>query len=231
MAHRILVVEDEIDLVQVIRYQLVKDGFDVDVATRGSDALTAVRNTPHPDIILLDLMLPDMSGKDICRILKSDPKVSHIPILMVTARGEEIDRIIGFELGADDYVVKPFSTRELILRIRAILKTVSPTEDPTAIQETGALRLDTESFQATLDGARLDLTVLEFKLLSTLMKNPGRVLSRAQLLEQVWDDPLSVTERTVDSVMKRMRVKLGGSASNLETVRGIGYRFRGADTK
>lgn len=231
MAHRILVVEDEIDLVQVIRYQLVKDGFDVDVATRGSDALKAVRTPPHPDIILLDLMLPDMSGKDICRILKSDPQVSHIPILMVTARGEEIDRIIGFELGADDYVVKPFSTRELILRIRAILKTVTQTADTPAIQETGALRLDTESFQATLDGARLDLTVLEFKLLSTLMKNPGRVLSRAQLLEQVWDDPLSVTERTVDSVMKRMRVKLGGSASNLETVRGIGYRFRGADTK
>ena len=121
MAHRILVVEDEIDLVQVIRYQLVKDGFEVDVATRGSDALNAVRTPPHPDIILLDLMLPDMSGKDICRILKSDPQVSHIPILMVTARGEEIDRIIGFELGADDYVVKPFSTRELILRIRAIL--------------------------------------------------------------------------------------------------------------
>ena len=145
---------------------------------------------------------------------------------MVTARGEEIDRVIGFELGADDYVVKPFSTRELVLRIRAILRTTETTTSPD-VTSVGAITLDTEAHQAWYNEELLDLTLLEFKVLATLMSSPGRVFSRAKLLDLVWDNPLSVTERTVDSVVKRMRIKMEASANLLETVRGVGYRFKG----
>jgi two-component system phosphate regulon response regulator PhoB len=226
MANRILVIEDEVDLVQVLKYQLAKEGFDVSSAYNGTDGLRKVKEHPQPDLILLDLMLPDMSGKDICRTIKNNPDSAHIPVIMVTARGEEIDRVIGFELGADDYVVKPFSTRELILRIRAILRTTE-TATRTDVKSIGAITLDPEAHQAWYNDQLLDLTLLEFKVLTTLMSAPGRVFSRAKLLDLVWDNPLSVTERTVDSVVKRMRIKMDAGANLLETVRGVGYRFKG----
>ena len=226
MTNRILVIEDEVDLVQVLKYQLAKEGFEVTTAYNGTDGLRMVSTQPGPDVILLDLMLPDMSGKDICRTIKNNPDSAHIPVIMVTARGEEIDRVIGFELGADDYVVKPFSTRELILRIRAILRTTEKAKRPD-VTSIGDITLDTEAHQAWLNEDLLDLTLLEFKLLATLMSSPGRVFSRAQLLDLVWDNPLSVTERTVDSVVKRMRIKMDAGANLLETVRGVGYRFKG----
>ena len=226
MANRILLIEDEVDLVQVLKYQLAKEGFDVTSAYNGTDGLQKVKENPKPDVILLDLMLPDMSGKDICRTIKNNPDSAHIPVIMVTARGEEIDRVIGFELGADDYVVKPFSTRELVSRIRAILRTTETTTSPD-VTSVGAITLDTEAHQAWYNEELLDLTLLEFKVLATLMSSPGRVFSRAKLLDLVWDNPLSVTERTVDSVVKRMRIKMEGTANLLETVRGVGYRFKG----
>ena len=226
MANRILVIEDEVDLVQVLKYQLAKEGFDVSSAYNGTDGLRKVKEHPQPDLILLDLMLPDMSGKDICRTIKNNPDSAHIPVIMVTARGEEIDRVIGFELGADDYVVKPFSTRELILRIRAILRTTE-TATRTDVKSVGAITLDPEAHQAWYNDQLLDLTLLEFKVLTTLMSAPGHVFSRAKLLDLVWDNPLSVTERTVDSVVKRMRIKMDAGANLLETVRGVGYRFKG----
>ena len=226
MTNRILVIEDEVDLVQVLKYQLAKEGFEVTTAYNGTDGLRMVSTQPGPDVILLDLMLPDMSGKDICRTIKNNPDSAHIPVIMVTARGEEIDRVIGFELGADDYVVKPFSTRELILRIRAILRTTEKAKRPD-VTSIGDITLDTEAHQAWFNEDLLDLTLLEFKLLATLMSSPGRVFSRAQLLDLVWDNPLSVTERTVDSVVKRMRIKMDAGANLLETVRGVGYRFKG----
>ena len=226
MTNRILVIEDEVDLVQVLKYQLAKEGFEVTTAYNGTDGLRMVSTQPGPDVILLDLMLPDMSGKDICRTIKNNPDSAHIPVIMVTARGEEIDRVIGFEWGADDYVVKPFSTRELILRIRAILRTTEKAKRPD-VKSIGDITLDTEAHQAWFNEDLLDLTLLEFKLLATLMSSPGRVFSRAQLLDLVWDNPLSVTERTVDSVVKRMRIKMDAGANLLETVRGVGYRFKG----
>ena len=198
MGNRVLVVEDEIDLIQVVKYQLEKEGFEVIAATNGQDGLKKLQEEPLPHVILLDLMLPDMSGKEICRIVKGDNRLSHIPIIMVTARGEEIDRIVGFELGADDYVVKPFSIREFGLRIRAVLRN-KPTQRTQAATkpQTGMFRMDVELHQAWLGDQLLDLTVLEFELLSTLMNQPGRVFTRNDLLEKVWRNPLTVTERTV----------------------------------
>lgn len=223
----ILVVEDEKDLQEVLDYNLRRAGHDVAAALRGDEGLRLAR-TARPDLILLDLMLPDLSGMEVCKALKRDAKTASIPILMLTARGEEIDRVLGFELGADDYVVKPFSVRELLLRIEAILRRHEPEPVATEVIDFGCLHVDLAAHRVWVDKGEVELTALEFKLLVTLYERRNRVQTRTALLDDVWDIQAEVTTRTVDTHVKRLREKLGAAGSYIETVRGVGYRF--ADT-
>jgi two-component system phosphate regulon response regulator PhoB len=224
---RILVVEDESDICQVLAYNLGQAGHHVVVAKDGQTALNLTLENP-PELILLDLMLPDISGLDICRTIKSDPDRRGIPVIMLTARSEEIDRVVGFELGADDYVVKPFSVRELGLRVQAVLRRSRRSETPpTALAQTvfGRLRVDRTAHRAWVDRDEISLTPLEMKLLWTLYERRGRVQTRATLLDEVWEASPENNTRTVDTHVKRLREKLGPAGAYLETVRGIGYRF------
>ena len=225
--HTVLIVEDEIDLLELIDFNLKQAGYETILAKTGAEALAAARSK-RPDIILLDLMLPDLQGSDVCRVLRADPLTETTPIIMVTAKGEEIDRVVGFELGADDYVSKPFSPRELVLRVRAMLRRAPSTTGGGAskddVIELGALTIDVAAHEATVSGEPLELTALEFRLLHTLVSRSGRVQSRNQLLDDVWGD-VSVTQRTVDTHVKRLRDKLGAESKRIQTVRGVGYRF------
>lgn len=226
MAH-ILVVEDEADIAQILSYNLEQAGHQVSVATGGQAGLAMTLAEP-PDLVLLDLMLPDISGLDVCRTLKSDPARKDIPVIMLTARSEEIDRVVGFELGADDYVVKPFSVRELGLRIQAVLRRSQRPgagQDDSAELTFGRLRVDRTAHRAWVDGQEVALTPLEMKLLWTLYERRGRVQSRGMLLDDVWESSPENNTRTVDTHIKRLREKLGAAGSYVETVRGIGYRF------
>ena len=225
MGHVILIVEDEPDLAEVVRYSAEKEGFSPRVALTGQRALELASEEPSPDLVLLDLMLPDMSGIEICRRLRADPKTAQVPIIMVTARDDEIDRIVGFEVGADDYVTKPFSVRELILRVRAVLRRrASPSEDARTRLSAGQVRVDMDAHRVWASEQELQLTPLEFKLLTTLIQRRGRVQTRERLLQDVWEYSVDVTTRTVDTHVKRLREKLGEAGSVIETVRGIGYR-------
>jgi two-component system phosphate regulon response regulator PhoB len=222
---RILVVEDEKDLQEVISYNLRQAGHTVSVVGSGRDALTAVADY-RPDILLLDLMLPDVSGIEVCRKLKGETATREIPIIMVTAKGDEVDRVVGFELGADDYVVKPYSLRELLLRVDAVLRRTATT--PAASQGVmvfGKLRLDRDAHRVWVDDQEVTLTALELRLLATLLERRGRVQSRPSLLDDVWGMSGEVTTRTVDTHVKRLREKLGAAGPYIETVRGVGYRF------
>lgn len=223
---RVLVVEDETDLQQVLEYNLKHAGHEVSIASRGSEALRLVREQ-RPDLVLLDLMLPDMLGTEICRTLKSAPETRAIPVMMVTAKGEEIDRVVGFELGADDYVVKPFSVRELLLRVSAVLRRAQAPADEENI-EFGVLKIDRAAHRVWIHGEEVELTPLEFRLLVTLYERRNRVQSRGSLLDDVWDMHSDLTTRTVDTHVKRLREKLGDARNYVETVRGVGYRFVGA---
>jgi len=221
---RVLVVEDEADLQEVLQYNLRQAGFDVVATQRGREALGLAR-AERPNVILLDLMLPDVPGTDVCRTLKSDPQTSAIPVVMLTAKGEEIDRVVGFELGAEDYVVKPFSVRELVLRIQAILRrNEAPVERARPI-DFGILRIDRDAYRVWVESDEVELTRLEFKLLVTLYDRRNRVQSRTTLLQDVWGVTADVTTRTVDTHVKRLREKLGRAGDYVETVRGVGYRF------
>lgn len=224
MAH-IIVIEDEVDLQSVLEYNLKQAGYSVTVAGRGQEGMKAAQQ--HlPDLILLDLMLPDISGMEVCRTLKSQTATKAIPIIMVTARGEEIDRVVGFEIGADDYVVKPFSMRELLLRISAILRrNRSDTGEAAQIVDFGRLRFDRGAHRIWVDGVEIELTALEFRLLVTLYDRKNRVQTRAALLDDVWGIQADITTRTVDTHVKRLREKLEGAREYIETVRGVGYRF------
>jgi two-component system phosphate regulon response regulator PhoB len=225
---RVLVVEDERDLQDVMEYNLREAGHDVVVSSRGAAVLDLVRQNP-PDLILLDLMLPDVSGLEVCRTLKGQPDLRAIPIVMVTARGSEVDRIVGFELGADDYVVKPFSVRELMLRVQAILrrKQSEPATTGSGAVTFGRLRIDRDAPRILVDGREVVLTALELKLLCTLYDRRNRVQSRSALLDDVWGVSGENTTRTVDTHVKRLREKLATAGEYIETVRGIGYRFAG----
>jgi len=226
MKKTILVVDDEPDLLDLVAHHLEAAGFDVVKASRGLEGLEAAART-RPDAILLDLMLPDILGTEVLKRLRRNPATAGVPVVFLTARGEEMDRVVGFELGADDYVVKPFSPRELVLRVQALLRRGdAPKETPDPVLERAGIRLDRQRHQAVAAGASLDLTPLEFNLLACLMERPGRVLSRDQLLDRVWGADVFVTERTVDTHVKRLRSKLGGAADRIETIRGVGYRFR-----
>ena len=222
---RILVIEDESDLQQVLDYNLGQAGHQVLAALRAQDGLRLAREH-HPDLVVLDLMLPDLAGTEVCKILKRDPKTRDIPVLMLTAKGEEIDRVLGFELGADDYVVKPFSVRELLLRIQAILRRGRGDEPEKPVADFGVLRMDRTAHRAWVEDGEIELTALEFKLLVTLYERRNRVQTRAVLLDEVWGIEAELTTRTVDTHVKRLREKLGVARDYIETVRGVGYRFK-----
>jgi two-component system phosphate regulon response regulator PhoB len=223
---RVLVVEDESDLQHVLEYNLRTAGYEVSVASLGAHALRIAADV-RPDLILLDWMLPDMPGSDVCRALKSNPDTKGISVIFVTARSEEIDRVVGFELGADDYVPKPFSVRELLLRVGAVLRRAQQSESQESV-DFGKLRIDRAAHRAWVDGAEIELTPLEFRLLLTLYDRRNRVQSRAALLDDVWDIQAELTTRTVDTHVKRLREKLGVVRDYVETVRGVGYRFVGS---
>lgn len=231
MQHRILIVEDEPDLAATLEYTLQREGYRTRMATTGAEAMEEVRREPVPDLVLLDLMLPDLSGLEVCRKVRADEATGGIAILMLTAKGEEIDRVVGFEVGADDYVVKPFSVRELVLRIAALLRRSGGAESATEVVSFGRLRLDGPAHRAWVDGDELMLTALEFKLLSVLMNRRGRVQTRDTLLTDVWGYVADVSSRTVDTHVKRLREKLGPAGPYVETVRGVGYRFRDAPSE
>lgn len=227
MSEVILIVEDEKDLVGTLEYALTREGFTTRFAMTGRAALQCLEREPPPDLVLLDLMLPDTSGVEVCRALRTSPRTQSIPVIMLTAKGEEIDRVVGFEVGADDYVVKPFSVRELILRIRVVLRRVQASETSTSEVRVsyGRLCLDADVHRAWVDEQEVTLTALEFRLLETLLRRRGRVQSRDTLLSDVWGITAEVTTRTVDTHIKRLRQKLGSAGNYIETVRGVGYRF------
>jgi len=219
---RVLVIEDEADLRDVLQYNLVQAGHRPFTAATGEAGLTLALEV-RPDIVLLDLMLPDIPGTSIVKSLRREPQTRAVPIIMVTAKAEEVDRIVGFELGADDYVVKPFSVRELLLRIDAVLRRGRTPEQRTI--EVGELRIDREAHRVTVGVEEISLTALEFKLLVTLTERRDRVQARGTLLSDVWAIDAEIASRTVDTHVKRLRDKLGTAGRFIETVRGVGYRF------
>ncbi len=223
---RILVIEDEPDLQEILAYNLRKEGFEVLQALAGATGLALARSQA-PDLVLLDLMLPDLPGTDVCRVLKADPGTRAIPVLMLTAKGEERDRILGFELGVEDYVVKPFSVRELLLRVKALLRRSAPpvADEPQDLITFGCLQIDPAAHRVWVLGEEVQLTSIEFRLLTTLHDRKNRVQTRATLLEDVWGLQAETETRTVDTHVKRLREKLGAAEAYLETVRGVGYRF------
>jgi len=224
MATRILVVDDEPDLLDLVRLSLLEAGFAVETAACGQEALEALRRSA-PDLVVLDLMLPDMSGTEVCRFVRSRPELAEVLVLMLTAKSEEVDRIVGFELGADDYVTKPFSPRELVLRVRALLRRRTGASGERNLLERDEVRVDLERHRCWVGGEEVALTAKEFQLLATLMRRPGRVLTRERLLDEIWGSDVTVTMRTIDTHLKRLREKLGKGGDLIETVRGVGYRF------
>ena len=229
-APSVSVVEDEAALAEVLQFNLERAGFEVRVHHRGDEAWDAIR-AQRPDLVLLDLMLPGMDGLELTRMLKRDESTARIPVVMLTARGEELDRIVGLELGADDYISKPFSPREVVLRVKAVLRRASsaaaaepaPSEP---VLEAGEIRLDPEAHRAWAAGEELVLTPTEFRLLRLLLERQGRTQTRARLLSEVWGYAEDVDSRTVDTHVRRLRKKLGAAAPLVETVVGVGYRIR-----
>jgi two-component system phosphate regulon response regulator PhoB len=219
---KILIIEDESDVADLLTLNLRKAGFRTSTAADGASGLQKARDA-RPDFIILDLMLPKMSGLEVCKILKGDTATSPIPILMLTAKAEEIDRIVGLEFGADDYVTKPFSPREIVLRIRAILRRG---EKPEETLQAGAISIDPARHQVRANGKLVHLTSIEFKLLQKLMQRRGRVQDRDRLLNEVWGYEAVIDTRTVDTHVRRLREKLGKAGDVIETVRGFGYRLR-----
>lgn len=224
MARCILVVDDEPDLLELVRFNLDRAGFRVETAATGAEALAQLRRST-PDLVVLDLMLPDLSGEEVCRRVRADPVLAGLPVIMLTAKSEEVDRVVGFELGADDYVTKPFSPRELVLRVKALLRRSHEAATSSAPLERGPLRLDPERHRCAVQGEDVELTAKEFQLLEVLMRRPGRVMTREKLLDEVWGSDIAVTTRTIDTHLKRLREKLGAAAELIQTVRGLGYRF------
>jgi len=224
---RVLLIEDDRDIVELVRYNLEREGFQVASATDGATGLAQIRKAP-PDILLLDLMLPKLSGLDICKEIRRDASLNRLPILMLTARGEEADRVVGLEMGADDYVTKPFSPRELGARVKALLRRTEPTNEPKRVIESRGLSIDPSSYRVARDGKPVTLSTLEFRLLYYLATRPNRVFTRDQLLDAVWGTERFVTPRSVDVYIRRLREKVESDADDpafLKTVRGAGYMF------
>ena len=226
MNKNILVIEDEPDIRKNLEYNLGREGFIVSSEASLSDAKKKLENNNDFSLIILDLMLPDGSGLDLCKKIKGNPGTESIPIIILTAKDDEVDRVVGFELGADDYVTKPFSVRELILRIKAVLKRGQKKEDVVEVgRQFGDLSIDVESHEVHVNNDQIDLTALEFRLLRQLVERRGRVQSRDQLLSDVWGYSSEVTTRTVDTHIKRLREKLGPMGKYVQTIRGVGYKF------
>jgi DNA-binding response OmpR family regulator len=221
---KILVVDDEPEAVELVEFNLKQAGFDVVTAADGAEALKKAQ-TAAPALVVLDLMLPEVDGLEVCKLLRRDPATATIPIIMVTARAAEIDRVLGLELGADDYVTKPFSPRELVLRVKKILERGRAPAEETGIRNFGDLVIDSPRHQVSWKNKPIELTATEFKLLAVLASRRGRVQSREQLLRDVWEYNNLIDTRTVDTHMRRLREKLGPAAKYLDTVRGVGYRF------
>lgn len=224
----IAVVEDEAAIAEVLQYNLQREGFDVEVFLRGDDAWEALSANP-PDLVLLDLMLPGLDGRELARRLRRQQSTADVPILMLTARADEVDRIVGFEIGADDYIPKPFNPREVVLRVQAVLRRASAPakNEPAGWLEAGAIRLDPDGHIAEVEDQEIHLTATEFRLLESLLRAAGRVKTRDALLEEVWDYSPDVDTRTVDTHIRRLRRKLGNEAERIETVIGVGYRMKG----
>ena len=224
---RIQVIEDDKDIVELLRYNLEKDHFQVTAAGDGLSGLSQVKRAP-PQLLILDLMLPGLSGLEVCKEIRRDVRLNRLPILMLTARGEEADRVIGLELGADDYVVKPFSPRELIARVKALLRRVQSSDGEAQTLEFGPLRIDANAYAVERDGQPLTLSTLEFRLLYYLASRPNRVFERDQLLDKIWGSERVVTTRSVDVYVRRLREKIERNPEKpefLKTVRGAGYMF------
>jgi two-component system alkaline phosphatase synthesis response regulator PhoP len=227
MFKKILIVEDEHDVIKLLKYNLEKEGFRVNYTTDGSLALAEIRRD-EPDLIILDLMLPGLDGLEICRQIRRNEKYSSLPLLMLTARDEESDRVVGLEMGADDYVTKPFSMRELIARVRALLRRREPAGSPKTTVQRGNLIIDPGAHNVSVDGRRIELSALEFRLLHYLASHPGMVFSRDQLLDRVWGNDRTVTPRSVDVYVRRVREKIEREPQSpifIQTVHGVGYRF------
>lgn len=224
MAQTVLVVDDEQDVLDLVVYHLQKAGYKTLTASNGASALETTQ-TYLPSLVLLDLMLPSIDGTEVCKTLKANSKTSHIPIIMLTAKAEEVDRILGLELGADDYVTKPFSPRELMLRVKSLLRRTSEPKAQSEILKHDDLALDNSRHEVTFKGKRVDITATEFKLLRILMERRGRVQTRERLLVDVWDYTPDTDTRTVDTYVSRLREKLGKASDYIETVRSVGYRF------
>ena len=222
--NKILIIEDDKHISKLVKYNLEKAGFECIARITGEKAFEILDKQPF-DLIILDIMLPKMDGFEVCKQLKQNKKLSNIPLIMLTAKSEEMDRIVGFELGADDYVIKPFSPRELVLRVKAILKRGKTEEITKDILAADKLKVDIPRHKTTVNEKEVELTRMEFKLLVIFMQRAGRVQSREQLLNDVWDIASDVTTRTIDTHVKRLRQKLGKMGRLIETVRGIGYRF------
>ena len=225
----VLIVDDEKDLRSLLDFNLRKAGYRTVQASTGSEAL-ARATSHHPDMILLDLNLPDLPGTEVCRQLKSDPSTESIPIVMLTARSNEEDRVLGFELGAEDYVPKPFSVRELVLRLEVVRRHTQPVERKDGVGDrilrAGPIALEPDSYVVRVEGEPITLALLEFRLLQFLIEGQGRVRSREELLRRVWDYPLDSDTRTIETHVKRLRRKLGAAGDRIETVRSVGYRVR-----
>jgi DNA-binding response OmpR family regulator len=225
MKPKILVVDDEPDALEILGFKLKEAGYAPIFAKDGTRAIKVARDE-RPALIVLDLMLPEVDGLEVCKILRRDPATSAIPILMLTARAGEMDRVLGLELGADDYVTKPFSPRELVLRIKKLLARVKAADEPVAQLRIGALVIDVPKHEVTVAGSPVTLTATEFKLLEILARRRGRVQTRDRLLQDVWGYDNPIDSRTVDTHMRRLREKIGDAAEYLETIRGVGYRFK-----
>ena len=227
MPSKVLIVEDDPDIVDILSYNLKQADLKVTSVPDGSSALAEVKRR-LPDLILLDLILPKVDGLEVCRLLKGEPETKNVPIIMITAKGEEVDRIVGLELGADDYIIKPFSPREVVLRVRSVLKrsVANSQKEITAQIEANGVIIDIDRRQVNYKGKPINLTATEFDLLLILAKTPGRVFTRNLLMDLVWGQDYYGVDRTVDTHMSRLRQKLGGGGKNLQTVHGIGYRFK-----
>lgn len=224
---RVLIIEDDKDIVELVRYNLAHEGFQVTAIGDGASGLAQIRKSP-PDVLLLDLMLPKLSGLEICKEVRRDVSLNRLPILMVTARGEEADRVVGLEMGADDYVTKPFSPRELVARVKALLRRAAPAGEPERAIEVGSLLIDPSSYRVTRAGKGITLSTLEFRLLYHLASRPNKVFTRDQLLDTVWGTDRFVTPRSVDVYIRRLREKVEADPEKpeyLKTVRGAGYIF------
>lgn len=228
MSQKIYIVEDEPDIRETLKYNFSNEGFQVFTAPDGEEALSNIKNV-LPDVLILDLMLPGVSGLDVCKSIRADDDIRDMSIIMLTAKGEEIDRVIGFELGADDYVTKPFSVRELILRVKVLLKKQRESLVENKLVTFGPIRIDLDAHELKINDKEIVLTALEFKLLQHLVKRKGRVQTREQLLGDVWGYSAEVTTRTVDTHIKRLREKLGNTSDYIQTIRGVGYRFSNVD--